>query len=167
MYTKLQLGERTEAHVRIFWQRVQDQEIQRMFPATIKSLQQALTLFAQTLRENADSFGRVIYLDEKYVGDVWCYSIDRQQKTAMLSIVIFTKEHWGKGIAAWAMREFIQEVHERYGLERLGAFTYASNRRSISLLEKVGFLEMDFFVQNGIESKYFELRISGDGLIQS
>ena len=37
-----------------------------------------------------------------------------------------------------------------------GAFTYAFNDRSIGLLEKIGFIKAETFIENGIESIYLE-----------
>lgn len=75
---------------------------------------------------------------------------------AMLSIVIFEKELWGKGIGAQATKDFIKEVFNKYDLEKIGAFTYAFNHRSIGLLEKTGFSKIEIFIEDGIESIYLE-----------
>jgi RimJ/RimL family protein N-acetyltransferase len=77
---------------------------------------------------------------------------------AMLSIVIFEKELWGKGIANEATKTFIKEVFNKFDIEKIGAFTYSNNYGSKGLLKKVGFLEIETFVENGIESKYFEIK---------
>ncbi len=69
----------------------------------------------------------------------------------MLSIVIFEKELWGKGIAAQATKDFIKEVFNKYDVEKIGAFTYAFNDRSIGLLEKIGFSKIEIFIEDGIE----------------
>lgn len=151
------LCKRTQEHVEIFWRKVQDEEIQRLFPVTIRSLEEALALFAESVGEDADSFGKVIYFDGEYVGDVWCYAIDNHEKVAMLSIVIFAKEHWRKGIATKAARIFIEEVFAKFNLNKIGAFTFANNHGSSALLRKVGFSEIESFEENGIESQYFEL----------
>ena len=152
------LGTRTKEHVVTFWTKVQDEEIQRMFPVTTESLEEALEMFNESLLEDAKSYGKVIYFDREYIGDVWCYGIDPGGKSAMLSVVIFAKVHWGKGIAAEAIRIFTSEMFHKYDIDRIGAFTFSSNHRSIGLLKKVGFFEIDSFVENGLESKYLELQ---------
>ncbi len=141
-----------------FWEKTQDEEIQKSFPFSIKSLNEGLKLYEESLKDVALSYGRVIYYGGKYIGDIWCYGIDEvNEKMGMLSIVIFEKELLGKGIAKQAIKDFIDEVFNKYELEKIGAFTYMSNNRSIGLLEKVGFTKVETFVEDGIESIYFEL----------
>lgn len=152
------LKARSREHVINFWERNQDEEIKRLFPSSIKSLEEALMLFEESLKEDALSYGRVIYYENRYVGDIWCYGIDeKDEKMAMLSIVIFEKELWGKGIGAEASNIFIREIFNRFDIEKVGAFTYSKNHSSIGMLKKVGFFEVETFVEDGIESKYFEI----------
>lgn len=155
--SRIVLRKRTKGHVQIFWRKVQDEEIRRMFPLTTESLEQALELFAAAQRKDADSYGNVIYFNGEYVGDVWCYSIDRQNRSAMLSLVIFAKQHWGKGIAPRAISLFLEKALAKYDLERVGAFAFQDNVRSVAALKKAGFSEIETFVENGIASKYLEL----------
>ncbi|MGE5630800.1 MAG: GNAT family N-acetyltransferase [Caulobacteraceae bacterium] len=154
------LRTRTRNHVVIFWDKTQDEEIRRLFPSSIESLEEALVLFEKSLEKDAKSYGKVIYYKGEYIGDIWCYSIDEEnEKMAMLSIVIFEKELWGKGIATEAVKIFIGEVFDKFDIEKIGAFTYSNNYASIGLLEKSGFVEVEKFIEGGIESKYYELRI--------
>jgi len=76
----------------------------------------------------------------------------------MLSVVILEKELWGEGIATEATKAFIKEVFDKFDIEKIGAFTYSNNYRSIGLLEKVGFIKIETFVEDGIESMYFEMQ---------
>jgi len=143
----------------IFWKNTQDEEIKRLFPFSNDSLEQALALFEESLKEEALSYGKVIYFQGKYIGDIWCYGIDESnEKMAMLSIVIFEKELWGKGIAAEAAKVFIKEVFDKYYIYKIGAFTYSYNYGSIGLLKKLGFVEIETFIEDGNESIYFEVR---------
>ena len=151
------LKTRMKEHVETFWHRTQDEEIQRLFPFNIDSLEEALKYFKESLKEGASSYGKVICFENRYVGDIWCYGIDESdEKMCMLSIVIFEKELWGKGIGAEAAKAFIKEIFNKYQIEKIGAFTYSHNYGSIGLLKKVGFEEIETFVEDGIESKYFE-----------
>lgn len=76
----------------------------------------------------------------------------------MLSVVIREKELWGEGIATEVTKVFIKEVFDKFDIEKIGAFTYSNNYRSIGLLEKVGFIKIETFVEDGIESIYFEIQ---------
>lgn len=151
------LKQRMKDHVVIFWEKTQDEEIQKLFPFSIESLEEAIKLYEESLKDGALSYGKVIYYEDKYIGDIWCYGIDQiNEKMAMLSIVIFEKELWGKGIAAQATKDFIKEVFSKYEVEKVGAFTYAFNDRSRGLLEKAGFSKIETFIEDGIESIYLE-----------
>lgn len=154
----IKLKKRTKAHVMTFWEKTQDDEIKRLFPFNIKSLEEALNLFEESLKEDASSYGKVIYFKDRYVGDIWCYGIDEaDEKMCMLSIVIFQKELWGKGIGTEAATVFVKEVFGKFHVDKIGAFTYSNNYGSIGLLKKTGFSETDTFIEKGIESKYFEI----------
>lgn len=153
------LKKRMKDHVVEFWEKTQDEEIKSLFPFSIESLEKALILFEESLKEDALSYGKVIYFEEKYIGDIWCYGVDESnEKMAMLSVVIFEKELWGKGIATEATKAFVKEVFDKFEIEKIGAFTYNNNYGSIGLLKKVGFCEIETFVEDGIKSIYFEIR---------
>lgn len=153
------LKTRTLDHIVVFWNKIQDEEIKRLFPISIESLEESLILFEESLKETASSYGKVIYFEGKYIGDIWCYGIDEySEKMAMLSILIFEKELWGRGIATEVTKAFIEEVFGKFDIEKIGAFTYSNNCASIGLIEKIGFVEIERFVEDGIESRYFEIR---------
>lgn len=154
------LKKRMKDHVITFWEKTQDEEIQKLFPFSIESLEDALKLYEESLKDGALSYGKVIYYGNKYIGDIWCYGIDEiNEKMAMLSIVIFEKELWGRGIASQVTKDFIKEVFSKYKIDKVGAFTYTFNDRSIILLEKAGFTKVETFIEDGIESIYLEKRI--------
>ncbi len=155
---EITLRKRTKDHVIIFWERTQDEEIKRLFPFSTESLEDALILFEESLKKDALSYGKVIYYKDNYVGDIWCYGIDEgNEKMSMLSIVIFEKDLWGKGIGTEAVKVFIEEIFSKFNIDKIGAFTYSNNYGSIGLLDKVGFKKVDTFVEDGIESEYFEI----------
>lgn len=155
----IMLKARTKNHVVVFWDRTQDEEIKRLFPFSIGSLEEALTLFEESLKKEASSYGKVIYFGGSYIGDVWCYGIEENdEKMAMLSIIIFDKALWGRGIATEVIKVFAQEVFDKFDIEKIGAFTYSNNYASLGLLEKVGFVQSEKIVEDGVESIYFELR---------
>jgi RimJ/RimL family protein N-acetyltransferase len=155
----ISLQTRTRDHVKTFWEKTQDKKIQSMFPTSISSLEEALALFENSLQNNATSYGKVILVDDIYIGDIWCYGIDvTNEKMAMLSIVIFDKSKWGQGIAATVIPPFLDEVFHRYPIHSIGAFTYASNQRSLRALQKSGFQSLETFREDGIKSIYLEYK---------
>ena len=156
----VELKERTESHVRTYFARTWDPEIQARIPQTAESVEQAVAAFEKTLLPGATSFGSTIYVDGSYVGDIWCYCIDLQEEpNAMVSYCLFEKNLWNQGLCTEALRQFEAEILSRFGLKSLGAFTYCDNISSIRVLEKNGFAKMEEFTEDGRQSVYYQKEI--------
>lgn len=154
---KLSLAERTRKHVEIFWEQTQDPQIQEMFPSSTNSISQAIKLFEASQQDKTKSYGRIILADNRYIGDIWCYSMDEEDKHhAMLSIVIFDKTYWKKGVASLVIPLFVEDVFSRYRIDTIGAFTFAANLPSRKALQNSGFKEVESFTEDGIASVYLE-----------
>lgn len=87
-------------------------------------------------------------------------TIQDEEPNAMVSYCIFEKAYWGKGVATTALRMFIEEITAKFEIKSVGAFTFSANQSSIRVLQQCGFLDMETFVENGIESKYYQLTTS-------
>ena len=152
------LGNRTADSVRTYFEKADRPEIKQVLPQKAKTVEEALEDYELTLLPNAESFGQTVYVDGKYVGDVWCYCIDMDDKpNCMLSFCIFEPEYWSKGVATTAVKKFIQNICARYHVKTIGAFTFAHNLASIRVLEKNGFVVMEGFEEDGVLSKYLQL----------
>ena len=152
------LEKRTADTVKTYFEKANRPEIKQVLPQKAKSVEEALEDYEQTLLPNAKSYGQTVYVDGKYVGDVWCYCIDLDDEpNCMLSFCVFEPEYWSKGIAATAVNMFIQNIRARYPVKTIGAFTFAQNQASIRVLEKNGFVLMEEFEEDGVLSKYFQL----------
>lgn len=150
------LGERTAETAAVYFARTRVPAIQRVLPQRAQTLEEFLADFRKTREPGADSFGRTIRADGQYVGDVWCYCMDPAgDPQAMVSYCVFDQALWGRGIATEALRLFLEEVRERFGLERAGAFTFMENTGSIRVLEKNGFRLTEAFTEDGVESGYY------------
>lgn len=148
---------RTRENAEIYYYKSQDEEIRRMLPSASRTVEEALAAYDQASLPGADSFGRSIYWQGRYIGDIWCYCIDRKETpNAMLSYCVFEKEYWGRGAATAAVEHFLEQIREQFSLRSVGAFTYADNAGSIKVLEKNGFICRERFVEDGRESAYFE-----------
>ena len=151
------LEKRTADSVRGYFERTNRPEIKQVLPQKAKTIEEALEDYEKTLLPNATSFGQTVYVDEKYVGDVWCYCIDMDDEpNCMLSFCIFELEYWSKGIATTAVNMFIENICAQYNIKTIGAFTFAHNNASIRVLEKNGFVVMEEFEENGVWSKYLQ-----------
>ncbi len=153
----IELCERIEAHVIEYFNRTRDAEIMSTLPQSARTLDEALENYRKSLLPGATSFGRTVYADGRYVGDIWCYAIDRYgTPNCMLSFCIFEKSLWGKGIATRAVKLFLQEISGKFDPLHVGAFAYLSNCASRRVLEKNGFLELERFSEDGAESVYMQ-----------
>ena len=151
------LGERTAETVRIYFEKANRPEIKKVLPQKAKTVEEALADYEKTRLPGATSFGQTILADGRYVGDIWCYCIDMEDEpNCMVSFCVFELESWSKGIATAALKLFIEAIRARYGVKTIGAFTYANNLASISVLEKNGFSVMEEFEENGVLSKYLQ-----------
>lgn len=150
------LGERTAETAAVYFARTRVPAIQRVLPQRAQTLEEFLADFRKTREPGADSFGRTIRADGQYVGDVWCYCMDPAgDPQAMVSYCVFDQALWGRGIATEALGLFLEEIRERFGLERAGAFTFMENTGSIRVLEKNGFRLTEAFTEDGVESGYY------------
>lgn len=153
----IELRSRQMEEVRIYFEKTEDDEINEMLPRSVMSIEQAIENYNKSLLPDASSFGKTIYLDGKYIGDVWCYCIDKNDTPeAMLSYCIFEKTLWGQGIATESVAKFLNEIKQKYDLKSVGAFCFSKNAASLRVLEKNGFVLMETFIENGIQSCYLE-----------
>ena len=151
------LGERTAETVRIYFEKANRPEIKNVLPQKAKTVEEALADYEKTRLPGATSFGQTILADGRYVGDIWCYCINMEDEpNCMVSFCVFELESWSKGIATAALKLFIEAIRVKYGVKTIGAFTYANNLASISVLEKNGFSVMEEFEENGVLSKYLQ-----------
>ena len=154
---EIQLKERTQETVAIYFEKAQNPKIKKSLPQKAQSLEEAVNDYKKTLLPGATSYGKTIWVDEIYVGDIWCYCIDLEEEpNAMLSYCIFEESFWNKGIATSAVEIFLQEILIKYQLTSIGAFTYASNIPSIRVLEKNQFLTREEFIEDGLASVYLQ-----------
>ncbi len=156
--SRIELRSRTEAHVKEYYHRIQDAEIRRMIPLKDQSLEDALNDYYYSISPDSKSYGCTIYVDDIYVGDVWCYCIDLANTPhAMLSYCLFSKQYWGYGITTAAVKLFVKAIRKEYGITKIGAFTYTDNAASIGVLKNCDFQLVETFIENGVSSSYFEL----------
>lgn len=152
----IELRERTEENVITYFKMTRDAEVFKYLPQKAKTIEEALEDFCKAQLPGATSYGRTIYVDGVYIGDIWCYCIQNEEPNAMVSYCIFNKACWGKGIATKALRLFVTEISEKFSIRTVGAFTFTGNQSSIRVLQKCGFGDTETFVEDGIESKYFQ-----------
>jgi len=154
------LGERTKETVQIYFEKAKQPEIRSVLPQKAKTVEEALEDFEKSLQPDATSYGKTIYVDGEYVGDIWCYYINKtEMPNAMLSYCVFEPQYWSKGIATRAVELFLEDIKSRYDLKTIGAFTYSDNIAPLKVLEKNGFCTEEEFEEDGRASKYLQRKI--------
>ena len=153
----ISLGDRTADTVRIYFEKANQPEIRAVLPQKALTVEEALEDYRKTLLPDAKSYGKTIIANGNYIGDIWCYSIDINDKpNAILSYCIFEKAYCSQGIATEAVALFLKEIQAKYELGAIGAFTFAENLASIRVLEKNGFTVLEEFTEDGRDSKYLQ-----------
>lgn len=156
---QIHLAERREQHVRVLFERTRNEVIQRMLPMTAKTVEEALVQFPKAQQGKAASYGKTIYWGDRYIGDVWCYAMDRENTpNTMVSYCVFEPSFWNRGIATAALERFLVEVKEKFGIASVGAFLYADHAASRRVLEKNGFRFIETLLDQERESVYYERR---------
>lgn len=140
----------------VYFVKTRDAEIQKFLPQKAQTVDEALEDYRKSLQLGSTSYGRTIYADGVYVGDIWCYYLQRERPNAMVSYCVFEKSCWGKGLATEALRLFLEEIAVKFGVKSVGAFTFLDNAASVRVLEKNGFAETERLDDNGVKSAYFE-----------
>ena len=154
------LGDRTTDTVKIYFEKANNPVIKQMLPQKAKSVEEALDDYKKTLLPNTSSYGKTIWAEGVYIGDVWCYCIDmNNEPNAMISYCIFEESYWSKGFATKAISLFVKEVCDKYKFNTIGAFTFSENIASIRVLEKNGFIVKEEFEEDGKLSKYLQYNV--------
>ena len=164
---EITLGVRTAETAALYFERTSSSPlIRKTLPQKARTVDEAVADFYASQKPGASSFGRTILADGRYVGDVWCYCIDPDAApNAMVGYCVFEPAYWDLGIAAQAIKLFLQEAGPKFGLGTGGAFTFADNFPSVRVLEKNGFRLMEEFVEDGVPSCYFQLDLKKGSVI--
>lgn len=75
-----------------------------------------------------------------FIGFAHLAHIDRYNERCKLGIVIGEKKLWGNGYGTEAVTILVRFAFGTLGIRRISCETYGFNRRSIGMLERVGFL---------------------------
>ncbi|MBY0029638.1 GNAT family N-acetyltransferase [Priestia aryabhattai] len=82
-----------------------------------------------------------VIIDEKAVGTVSCYWVDKHTNWLETGIVIYDSAYWSGGYGTEAYRMWIDFLFESTHLHRLGMSTWSGNIRMIKTAAKIGMKE--------------------------
>jgi RimJ/RimL family protein N-acetyltransferase len=130
-----------DAHIIHYWKN--DEELQLMSSDSFvpESFDRTEARVARWIASNPDEiihFAIRPYDAEDMIGFCHLAQIDRDNQSCKVGIVLGERRLWGKGLGAEALSLLVANAFEQQ-LTRVGAEVYASNARSIRMLERVGF----------------------------
>lgn len=101
--------------------------------------------------------------NEEYIGQIDLIKIDWKNRIAEMGIVIGTKDNWGKGYGAEAIKLLQEFVFNRLNLNRLELIVHDYNKRAYNCYKKCGFKEegrlREKFYINGKYTDYIVMGI--------
>ena len=77
--------------------------------------------------------------DGTYIGNIGLHGIERENRRALLGIIIGEKAYWGQGYGTDAIRAMLRWAFGYLNLNRISLTVYAYNERAIRCYLKAGF----------------------------
>lgn len=134
--------------------------IGNIIPLEDWTLDEALVAFERARADHPLGFAKSIYVGGRHIGDVWAYSLaEETAATCGVSLVIFDKKLWGKGIGSQVLDTFVSDLFGRHEIDCVVAYTFESNARSLAACLKAGFSVAERFQEeDGVWSCRLERR---------
>lgn len=77
--------------------------------------------------------------DGRYIGNIGLHGIERENRRAMLGIVIGDKTYWGRGYGTDAIQTMLRWAFGYLNLNRVYLTVFAYNERALRCYQKCGF----------------------------
>jgi [ribosomal protein S5]-alanine N-acetyltransferase len=121
-----------------------DHEINAMSADSVKpsSEDESRKTLERWMQESDDIIHLAIHLadSDELIGFLHIALIEPEHRRCKIGIVIGEKQHWGQGHGTEALRRAVDHCFTDMDMNRIGAETYASNPRSLGMLERAGFV---------------------------
>ncbi len=78
--------------------------------------------------------------DDRYIGNVYMTDLNMINRTCSSHVLIGEKDCWGKGYAREALMQAIDYVVKERGIQRIEALVLESNKQSLRMHEKCGYV---------------------------
>ena len=102
----------------------------------IETTKQDIRSYVQKMDKSLSDLLYGIYEDSAHIGTIKLGAINSWHKTATLSYLIGSKDHWGKGIASLVISKMTAMGFRDLELEKISASVYVNNKASARVLEK-------------------------------
>jgi RimJ/RimL family protein N-acetyltransferase len=77
--------------------------------------------------------------DGTYIGNIGLHDLERENRRAMLGIIIGHKAYWGQGYGTDAIQAMLRWTFETLNMHRVYLTVYAYNERAFRCYQKCGF----------------------------
>lgn len=113
-----------------------------------KSVEDSLAFIKKVTKDNEDNHSLTLCIREldQIIGVITFHAFDRANKCAGMGYWL-DSEHQGRGIITLACHQLIQYGFEHLGLSQIKISCATSNRKSIAVPERLGFLRRTFVPQ--------------------
>ena len=142
--------------VYVFFQETRKEHVAKGMHMLAATIEDALATYEKA-KDDQTMYRKCIYVDDTYVGDVWCHQLFcNEDVDGLLSLCIFDETYWSKGIASIVLTQFLKQLKEQFHVHKVGAYLYASNIGSKRVCEKHGFSLVKEFCEHHSSVYYFE-----------
>lgn len=98
----------------------------------------------------------------RFIGAIRLWRISERNRSAMLTIFIGERSHWGKGYGSDALRLALREAFGPMDLHRVELHVFEYNHRAIRSYEKVGFIREGVRRQALLRGgRYYDILVMG------
>lgn len=107
-------------------------------------------------RDDIQHFAIALLRTNRPIGFLHVAFIDAVHRRCKLGFVIGEKELWGQGYGREALGLAIEHCFATLNMNRIGAEVYATNVRSIRLLERAGFVREGVLRENLLRGRFID-----------
>jgi RimJ/RimL family protein N-acetyltransferase len=136
--TRLRALEREDLPTFVGW--INDPQVRRFMVIRYPlSMAEEETWWQGHLQRENDHIFAIEAEDGTYIGNIGLHNVERENRRAMLGIIIGDRAYWGRGYGTDAIRAMLGWAFDYLNLHRVYLTVYAYNERAIRCYEKCGF----------------------------
>lgn len=154
---QLRIAVRADIELKVRWYNDPDVSKTLVLPEKLE-LQKTYEWFKSVQRSDTRKDWVIETLEGKAIGLIGIKEINKNNKSGSLYIVIGEKDYWGKGIGYEAEMLAIHYCFKHLGLHRVTTGILENNPKSITIINKIGFLHDGIFRDEYFaDNRYYNL----------